>query len=852
MAQALSSSGPDDWVIAPSGQDDWAAPSPPPPAPPTSSLGSFGRGIERGALPAAGGLAAATAVAGAAQPILAPIAAMTGPAAPLVEGAGSLAAGIAGYYGGSSLVNKAQDWALNEFPGLRRTLGQTPAQQQADVTSHPYASMAGEIAPNLALLRPGAVETAVKEGAPAIQRILANPWTGRGLGAGFMGAQEAVQENADTGHVDPWKVGISAAAGAAMNKPTRLGQGIIDVAATPQRVLTNIASGRPANAPAQAPEAPPLAAQSQDDWVAEPTAGAPTMTPEAVLQHAQNRADYLKSVGSAQPAMGSIPASQGRLHTPEEIAESQFLKANGHDLQAVAEAYGINISPEVASSTSQNAPQEADDWLTDAGAPAPAQGPVQQDLLNIADHLPSTLEASTPPITQLSPDIETIARQIDPLTFQQHDALTQRQDSYRQWLQDLNDERDQLPASQGAQAQIDSILGKVGGVEDRLTKTAASRLADARAVFQGDTPDMTFVRGQLLNIQHKLWDLAPNVQKARQDSQNQLNLLHGNVTVTQDVGGDTIGAPETGANIQTEATPRDLRSMQDTSAWQEQPEMQRLPRSVNAELAEDAPSQSSAETERQLPLVQQRTAETGKPKATPMPDVQEPEGANAPSGLQQPEISGMDVPELSSDTTQETPKAAIQIRRGAVRPVAGTGDLNTRGLSEGIEAKAIENRLTYTFGDLPEYRAVSMADQAIKAEDFLDKDYDAAKEVALGRKPPPRGLLPESVLVAVERRATKEGDVDTIRRLATNSGLSVEATTMGQRLRTLGERDQSSPVGAIKSVQDAREAALKSRNIDPVKAKTDVVKQIKSEIKRTAASSKRPTWESFISQITCR
>ena len=187
-----------------------------------------------------------------------------------------------------------------------------------------------------------------------------------------------------------------------------------------------------------------------------------------------------------------------------------------------------------------------------------------------------------------------------------------------------------------------------------------------------------------------------------------------------------------------------------------------------------------------------------------------------------------------------------------VRAVAGTGPLQTRGLAEGIEANAIEKGLTDGFGDLPEYRQVSMADQAAKAADFINQDYDAAKDVAMGRANAPKGLLPESVLVGVEKRATAEGDVQTLHDLATGSKLISQATTMGQRIRTLGERDPLSPVTHIQDVQDARTADLKARKIDPVQAKAAEVSNMKAEVKRTAASAKKPTWDNFIQQITCR
>jgi len=194
-------------------------------------------------------------------------------------------------------------------------------------------------------------------------------------------------------------------------------------------------------------------------------------------------------------------------------------------------------------------------------------------------------------------------------------------------------------------------------------------------------------------------------------------------------------------------------------------------------------------------------------------------------------------------------KTPVTPRAGAQKPIEGTGELKTRTLSQGIEAKAIENNLTTTFGDLPEYKTVSMADQAVRAAEYLKAKPQEALDVAMGRKAPPKNVLPESVLVAVEHKAIMEGDVQTLRDLATNSHLSYEATTMGQRIRTLAERDPSSPVGAIKAVQDARELALKEKGINMAKEVDSVSKEVRTYVKKAVSS--RPAWEDFIKSIQC-
>lgn len=204
------------------------------------------------------------------------------------------------------------------------------------------------------------------------------------------------------------------------------------------------------------------------------------------------------------------------------------------------------------------------------------------------------------------------------------------------------------------------------------------------------------------------------------------------------------------------------------------------------------------------------------------------------------------------ETPTEEPAAPTKPRSTTqtLKPVQGTGDLKARGLSQGIEASAIENKLTDTFGDLPEYQQIDMKDQAAKAADLVTSDPDTARAIAMGEKAAPKGLLPESVMVAVEHQATTAGDVDTLKSLA-NSKLASSATTMGQRIRALGERDTASPVDAIRQVQDARAEALKSRGIDVGKSTDDAVASARTEIQKAVKSTPRPSWEDFVNSLTC-
>jgi hypothetical protein len=354
--------------------------------------------------------------------------------------------------------------------------------------------------------------------------------------------------------------------------------------------------------------------------------------------------------------------------------------------------------------------------------------------------------------------------------FESYDLLEQVKGAHRTTIQTLAAAREALPEAVQAQDEIRTILGKVHGVEERLTKAARARLEAAQVkldqVLSQDTPEMAKARKALLSADIAQRDLVPQVASAY----------------------------------------RQARDM--------------MPPPV----------------ERVAAVVEEISA--GKPIA------QVNEGASPPTTATQTHLGDVDRIAAERVDPAQTPRVSGGAPSGGMRPVQGTGQLLPRALSQNIEAKAIEAELTQSFGDLPDYQQLSMAEQAQKAIEFMVAKPDEALEVAMGRKAPPRGVLPESVLVVVEKQAIAAGDVETLRQLATESKLSTAATTMGQRIRTLGERSPTSPVGAIHAVQEARRAHLVAKQASAIK---DAQREIKAEMRR--AAPKRDVWAQFIDTL---
>lgn len=175
------------------------------------------------------------------------------------------------------------------------------------------------------------------------------------------------------------------------------------------------------------------------------------------------------------------------------------------------------------------------------------------------------------PTAAAAPDIHALAREAAPEVFggqEGFDALTARRDLFRGWLDELGQNREALPEAQALKTQVDDILAKVGGVEDRLTSAQADRLADARSRLNdfliADTPDMAMLRRTIQATDYKMRDLAPQVSSAYREAQARMPVAEMPIAETAPeatpeaapaVAPQTEPQPEAAAAQQTPQTP---------------------------------------------------------------------------------------------------------------------------------------------------------------------------------------------------------------------------------------------------------------------------------------------------------
>ena len=180
----------------------------------------------------------------------------------------------------------------------------------------------------------------------------------------------------------------------------------------------------------------------------------------------------------------------------------------------------------------------------------------------------------------------------------------------------------------------------------------------------------------------------------------------------------------------------------------------------------------------------------------------------------------------------------------------GEGITKVSGLAASIRERAIRKRLTTVFEGLPEYQTINIAEASDKIAKLMAEDYGRAKAIAMGTENPLPGTTANLTLKAVEDQALADGDVNTIRDLATMSTLSYETSIAAQELRSLAERDLDSPVSAIQSITKAREEKVKSElgGKEIKVAKKEISAEIKQEIKKQASVKK---WTDFVNSLTC-
>ena len=156
---------------------------------------------------------------------------------------------------------------------------------------------------------------------------------------------------------------------------------------------------------------------------------------------------------------------------------------------------------------------------------------------------------------------------------------------------------------------------------------------------------------------------------------------------------------------------------------------------------------------------------------------------------------------------------------------------------KGVIGKATEQQIKDL--GLSTYNTMNKAEQITKASQYVVNNQEEALDVLRGKVEPPKGIVPESIYIALTELA--KDDITLATKLS-----SLSATALGQRISILSEINKDNPVRLLNEVYKVRAKAVEKRF--GKNATEKVVKSIKEKVK----VPDKWDWNNFINSIdTC-
>lgn len=142
---------------------------------------------------------------------------------------------------------------------------------------------------------------------------------------------------------------------------------------------------------------------------------------------------------------------------------------------------------------------------------------------------------------------------------------------------------------------------------------------------------------------------------------------------------------------------------------------------------------------------------------------------------------------------------------------------------------------------LSKYRQMNEEDQITMAANYVKENPEEALRVAMGEQDPPKGLLQNSVYVALVEAGREDTDLAT--KVAT-----LRATRAGQEIDILKKIMADNPVVIMQEVVNARIEAYEDKKRVKV---SEVIKNDKKSINENIKKPDKYDWNTFIESIKC-
>jgi hypothetical protein len=196
-----------------------------------------------------------------------------------------------------------------------------------------------------------------------------------------------------------------------------------------------------------------------------------------------------------------------------------------------------------------------------------------------------------------------------------------------------------------------------------------------------------------------------------------------------------------------------------------------------------------------------------------------------PEGVKPPEIK----PKVVS-----VPKEQLPVGEGKVK----ASRLEAR--MKGVIGQATEEQIKDL--GLSTYNVMNKDDQVTKASQYVVNNQQEALDVLQGKVEPPKGIIPESIYVALDQLARHDFSLAT--KLET-----LQATALGQRISILSEINKNSPTRTLNERYQIKEATFKkTHGGKPIEEVTNKIAE--KEIKEIRVP-KLTDWGDIIKLVRC-
>lgn len=186
------------------------------------------------------------------------------------------------------------------------------------------------------------------------------------------------------------------------------------------------------------------------------------------------------------------------------------------------------------------------------------------------------------------------------------------------------------------------------------------------------------------------------------------------------------------------------------------------------------------------------------------------------------------------------PKEKVKVSRSQLPVESKEGKVKISRLEQRVK-ESLTNA-SDEVKDLSTYGEMNKPDQIADATKYVLKNTDEAIAVLQGDIPEPKGLLKNSIYVALHNLAI--GDVDLATKLTTLS-----ATRSGQELSILTELNPNSPVKWMTKLQE-RKIEVMGGNEKIKATRSSDIKATKNTVKESLP--KKSDWQKFIEEIKCK